>query len=68
MTDTELKLIAAAAMTGLRKESEYRIQNSRSDRNTDGIVNKGEEKVLFDIFHDFGDLNPGPGLFRSDRL
>src|SRR6266851_2450341 len=40
ITDTELKLIAAAARIGLS-----------SNRNPQSVVDEGEEQVLADVFH-----------------
>ena len=51
MTDTELKLMAAAAMMGLSSKSEERIKDAGGDRHAERVVDEGEEQILADVAH-----------------
>jgi len=44
ITDTELKLMAAAAKMGLSSQPKKWIKNSGCDGHADGVVDEGEEK------------------------
>ena len=52
ITDTLLKLMAAAAMMGLREQSELGIENACGDGHSDWVVDEREEEVLLDVAHD----------------
>ena len=49
MTETELKLIAAAAIIGTEQEAERRIEHARGDGDPERVVDEREEQVLFDV-------------------
>ena len=51
MTETELRLIAAAAIIGLRQQAEDRIQHAGGHRHAQHVVDEGEEQVLADVPH-----------------
>ena len=51
ITDTELKLIAAAAIIGLKQQPEERVEHARRDRHAGGVVDEREEQVLLDVAH-----------------
>ncbi len=49
ITETELKLIAAAAMIGAEQYSKERIKHSSRDRYSHRVIDEGEEQVLLDV-------------------
>ena len=51
-TDTELKLMAAAAIIGLSSRCcRDRVQHAGRNRHAQGVVDQGEEEVLADVPH-----------------
>ena len=51
MTETELKVMAALAIIGLRRTPEERVQHPRGDGNSQGVVEEREEEILADVSH-----------------
>ena len=51
ITDTELRLIAAAAIIGLSRSAEERVEHAGGDRHAERVVDEGEEEVLADVAH-----------------
>ena len=49
ITETELKLMAAAAIIGFSEQSEDRVEHPRSKRYTKSVIDKGEEEILADV-------------------
>ena len=51
MTDTDEKLIAAAATIGERRRPKRGIEDAGGERHAERVVDEGEEEVLADILH-----------------
>ena len=51
MTETELKLMAAAAIIGLRSTPEPGVEDAGRDRHARGVVDEREKQVLPDVRH-----------------
>ena len=51
ITDTDERLIAAAANIGESSDAEERIEHAGRDRHAGGVVDEREEQVLPDVAH-----------------
>ena len=51
MTETELRLMAAAAKTGWQGPSGEGIEDAGGEWDSEGVVDEGEEKILADVAH-----------------
>ena len=51
ITETELRLMAAAAIIGLSSSPKHGIEHAGRDRHAQRVVDEGEEQVLADVAH-----------------
>jgi hypothetical protein len=62
-TDTELKLIAAAAIIGLSKKPKVGYKTPAAT-GTLGVVDKGKKQILFDVRHSGEHAKPGEDFLK----
>ena len=51
ITETELKVMAALAITGLSSKAKERIQHAGRERHAERVIDEREEQVLADVAH-----------------